>query len=167
MANVVMAPHRDEEPRMTSAGADAVEQSASGFGEAILECLPDGLLLVSRAGVILRANEAAAKILDANQASLPGRSIQETFFKAPFSSACIAEVLTKGAEVVRTHEIDGRKLLVSARPLTSPGSDQIVLILRDVTGLGQLVNRLQTSFEKASSDWAGMRRAEFHDAETT
>jgi len=167
MTNVVMAPHRYEEPQMTSAGADAVEQSASGFVEAILESLPDGMLIVSRAGVILRANEAAAKILDAHQASLPGRSIQETFFKAPFASAFIAEVLTKGAEVVRTHEIDGRKLLVSAKPLTSPGSDQIVLILRDVTGLGQLVNRLQTSFEKASSDWAGMRRAESRAGETT
>jgi len=152
---------------MTSAGADAVEQSASGFGEAILECLPDGLLLVSRAGVIIRATETAATILGADHASLPGRSIQETFFKAPFSSAFIGEVLTKGAEVVRTHEIDGRKLLVSARPLTSPETDQIVLILRDVTGLGQLVNRLQTSFEKVSSDWVGMRRAESRVGEAT
>src|SRR5262245_12092881 len=167
MTNVVMVPHRYEEPRMTSAGADAVEQSASGFVEAILESLPDGLLLVSRAGVIIRANETAATILGADHASLPGRSLQETFFKAPFASAFIAEVLTKGAEVVRTHEIDGRKLLVSAKPLTFPKSDQIVLILRDVTGLGQLVNRLQTSFGKASSDWAGMRRAESRAGETT
>jgi PAS domain S-box-containing protein len=167
MTNVLMAPHRCEEQRMASAGTDAAEQSASGFVEAILEGLPDGLLLVSRAGVILRANEAAANILGANQVSLPGRGIQETFFKAPFASLFIAEALTKGAEVVRTHEIDGRKLLVSAKPLPCPGSDQIMLMLRDVTGLGQVVNRLQSSVGKSSSDWAGMRRAESRADETT
>lgn len=167
MTNVVMDTHRCEETRMMSAGADSVGQSDSGFVEAILESLPDGLLLVSRAGVILRANEAAARILGANQASVSGRSLQETFFKAPFASAFIAEALGKGVEVVRTHEIDGRKLLVSAKPLAFSGSDQIVLILRDVTALGQLVSRLQTSFGKASSDWPDMRRAESRAGETT
>jgi transcriptional regulator with PAS, ATPase and Fis domain len=167
MTNVGMSSQRCEEPRMMSAAADPVEQSASGFVDAILESLPDGLLLVSRTGVILRANEAAAKILRANQAALPGRSIHETVFKAPFASAFIAEALAKGAEVKRAHGIDGRRLFVSAKPLALSGSDQIVLILRDVTGLGQLVNRLQTSLGTASSDWAGMRRAESLTGETT
>ena len=167
MTNVGMSSQKCEEPRTMSAGADPVEQSASDFVDAILESLPDGLLLVSRAGVILQANEAAAKILRANQASLPGRSLHETVFKAPFASAFIAEALAKGAEVERAHEIDGRKLLVSAKPLAFSGSDQIVLILRDVTGLGRLVNRLQTSLGTASSDWAGMRRAESRTDETT
>jgi len=153
-----------DEPYAVPAVADSGEPGSPV--EAILEGVPDGILLVSRAGVILRANQAAAKILGIDRASLHGRSIQETLFKAPFASAFMAEVVTRRAEVERTHRIDGRKLLVTAKPLAVPGSDQIVLVLRDVTGLGRLVSRLQASIRAPSSDWADMRRAESRGDET-
>ncbi|MGH7319451.1 MAG: sigma-54 interaction domain-containing protein [Candidatus Rokuibacteriota bacterium] len=153
-------------------GSDAVPRVADGgepggsLVDAILEGVPDGLLLVSRAGVILLANQAASKILGADRASLHGRTIEETLFQAPFASAFMAEVVSKRADVTRTHKIDGRNLLVSARPLALPGSDQIVLVLRDVTGVGHLVSRLQTSIRGSSSDWADMRQAESGSDET-
>jgi transcriptional regulator with PAS, ATPase and Fis domain len=133
---------------------------------AILEGVSDGVLLVSREGVILHANQAAAKLIDIDQGSLAGRSIHETLFNAPLAAAFIAEVVTRRAEVTRTHRLKGRKLLVTAKPLAISESEQIVVFLRDVTGLGQLVSQLQTSIQADSSEWTDMRRAESAANET-
>ncbi len=138
----------------------------AGLVDAVLEGVPDGLLIVSRAGVILRANQAAAIILGADRASLHGRNIEATLFKAPFTSAFMAEVVSKRADVARIHNIAGRNLLVSARPLAVPGTDQIVLVLRDVTGVRHLVSRVQTSNGAPSPNWADMRQVESRTDET-
>ncbi|HET9491400.1 MAG TPA: sigma 54-interacting transcriptional regulator [Methylomirabilota bacterium] len=154
-------PHSYAVPAVGEAG-----EPGANFVHAILEGVSDGILVVSRGGIILQVNQAAAKLVGSERGVLLGRSIHETFFDAPFASAFIAEAVTRRAEVTRTHRIEGRKLLVTAKPLAVPGSDQVVVFLRDVTGLGQLVSRLRPSDRTTSADWTDMRRAESPANET-
>src|SRR5262245_41830109 len=114
-----------EEPNAVSMLANHGERGGildSGLVQAILEGVPDGVLLVSRDGLVLRANQAAATILETNPATLHGRKIQEILVNAPLSSAFFTDVLTRWAEVTCNHRIDGRNLLISAKPLAVPGS---------------------------------------------
>jgi PAS domain S-box-containing protein len=144
---------------------------AATLGEADLLAMvdgaSDGLLVLSRAGQIVRANEAAAEMLNSARDRLIGRSIQEVLFRDHFESSFIAEAIVKGSTVNRACDLpDGRKFTISAWPVAKGAkpASAFVLVIRDVTGARQqVVNRLQAPARILGSRWVDMRRAQMQE----
>ena len=129
--------------------------------EAMIDGLPDGLALLSIAGEILRVNEAAAALFGVPRTSLLGRSAVDPDLDFTVEAAWIHEVLATQHAVSRTVELPGnRKAMVSlrARPDDGGKPSYVVLAVRDVTAIGEPVNRVSTTAPAAGAGWWDLRR---------
>jgi two-component system phosphate regulon sensor histidine kinase PhoR len=115
--------------------ADRFDALRHGQAEsaALVEAMVEGVLAADGKGRIVTANSAARRLLGyAPDDPLP--DLQE-LFRVKGARDVVSQV-TRGASVEgRELEMDGRMLLVSARPLNSGGA---VLVLHDVTDVRRL-----------------------------
>ncbi len=122
--------------------------------EAMVEGASEGLVLVSADGLILRANQAAAELIEHDRDRMIGRSIQDLLFKPAFGGSLVDEIVNTNLAVSRTYVLaDGRSILVLGRPVAT-GVARALLVLRDVTSMKQLVRRAQRA---AKPTWAELR----------
>jgi PAS domain S-box-containing protein len=129
--------------------------------EAMIDGLPDGLALLSTAGQILRVNEAAAALFGVPQTSLVGRSAADPDLDFTLEPAWLQEVLATRHAVSRTVDLPGgRKAMLSLRARTDDGGkpSYVVVVVRDVTAIGELVNRVNTTAPTAAAGWWDLRR---------
>ena len=115
--------------------ADRFDALRHGQAEsaALVEAMVEGVLAADGKGRILTANSAARRLLGYGpEESLP--DLQE-LFRVKGARDVVSQV-THGAVIeARELELDGRMLLVSARPLNSGGA---VLVMHDVTDVRRL-----------------------------
>jgi two-component system phosphate regulon sensor histidine kinase PhoR len=121
--------HRQLDERF---GALRSEQAASA---ALVESMVEGVLAADGRGRITTANEAARRLLGYESGvALPDLP---TLFRAKAARE-VVDAVREGRPVQdRQLEVDGRTLLVNARPL---GGDGAVLVLHDLTELRRLEN---------------------------
>jgi two-component system phosphate regulon sensor histidine kinase PhoR len=121
--------HRQMDERF---GALRAEQAASA---ALVEAMMEGVIAADGRGRITTANEAARRLLGYEAGvALPDLP---TLFRAK-AAAEVVNAVREGRPVQdRQLEVDGRTLLVNARPL---GEDGAVLVLHDLTELRRLEN---------------------------
>jgi len=132
--------------------------------EAMVEGASEGLVLLSADSVILQANRAAVGMIG-DAPRIIGRCIHDVLFKAPFEASFINEVLATNIAVTRAFDLaDGRSILVLARPVAA-GVARVLLVLCDVSGMKQLVNRAQGAGRVGKRAWAEMRRTETTETE--
>jgi two-component system, OmpR family, phosphate regulon sensor histidine kinase PhoR len=115
--------------------ADRFDALRHGQAEsaALVEAMVEGVLAADGRGRILTANSAARRLLGYGPEE-PLPDLQE-LFRVKGARDVVSQV-TQGAVVEgRELELDGRMLLVSARPLNSGGA---VLVLHDVTDVRRL-----------------------------
>ncbi len=115
--------------------ADRFDALRHGQAEsaALVEAMVEGVLAADGKGRILTANSAARRLLGYGPEE-PLPDLQE-LFRVKGARDVVSQV-TQGAVVEgRELELDGRMLLVSARPLNSGGA---VLVLHDVTNVRRL-----------------------------
>ena len=133
--------------------------------EALIESAPDGLALLTTDGRFVRVNEAVTQLLGLPRESLVGRFIGDDDIGLHFNASSILDVLSSQAAVSRTVSLHGdRKAMVTMRAWRG-GDDQpryLSLAVRDVTGINQLVSRVQTPASPPASEarWSQMRRGE-------
>ncbi len=128
--------------------------------EAMVEGASEGLVLLSADSLILQANRAAAGMIGDDHIPIIGRPIHDVLFKATFEASFIGEVVATNVAVTWTYDLaDGRSILVVARPVVA-GAARVLLILCDVSGMKQLMNRAQGAGRVGKRTWAEMRRTE-------
>src|SRR6266849_1978785 len=128
--------------------------------EAMVEGASEGLVLLSADSLILQANRAAAGMIGDDHIPIIGRPIHDVLFKATFEASFIGEVVATNVAVTWTYDLaDGRSILVVARPVVA-GAVRVLLILCDVSGMKQLMNRAQGAGRVGKRTWAEMRRTE-------
>jgi PAS domain S-box-containing protein len=112
---------------------------------ALVDGAAEGLLLLSPAGIILRSNEAAARLLGITTGELRNRRLDEVMGRTGWEPGFLAQARAKGGIVSRAHDLGaGRKALVSARTTrTTAGEAPLFAVtIRDVTSMSLLVSRL-------------------------
>ena len=113
-------------------GALRAEQAASA---ALVEAMMEGVIAADGRGRITTANEAARRLLGYEAGvALPDLP---TLFRAKAAREVVNAVREGRPVQDRQLEVDGRTLLVNARPL---GEDGAVLVLHDLTELRRLEN---------------------------
>lgn len=128
---------------------------------ALVEGSADGLLLLSATGVILEANGASARLLGIDREALTGRALKDVTALPRREPGFLSQALSSGATVSLFQNLPGgRKALVSARAtVVSPGDAPVVVVtIHDVTGVGQLVSRVQERVPVAGQQWSELRR---------
>jgi PAS domain S-box-containing protein len=131
--------------------------------EALVESAPDGLVLLSPHGEILRVNEAATNLLDAQREELVGRSVVDRAVGLNIDEAWVLDALSSQAAVSRAVELrGGRKAVLTMHVRRDAGGQpqHLILIVRDVTAVNQLVGRVQAATMSPGSRWGQMRRSE-------
>ncbi|HVQ74578.1 MAG TPA: sigma 54-interacting transcriptional regulator [Candidatus Binatia bacterium] len=122
--------------------------------QAMVESVQDGVCLLGPGGRLLHANRAACEMLVLEPWAW-GDDLRALSASTGFDWSVAEEVIARklAVSVVQTLG-DGRKVLVSATPsLSGRGEvDHIVLVLRDVTGFGQAMSRLQEAADLAGSE---------------
>lgn len=99
---------------------------------ALVNAMVEGVIASDRRGRIVRANPAARQLLGYGDESLP---VLEQLFRAKAAREVVADVLAGSPVQDRELELDGRTLLVNARPLPGGGA---VLVLHDLTTMRRL-----------------------------
>ena len=130
--------------------------------EALIEGAADGLALLSTHGQILRVNEAATHLLGLSRDELVGRFVADEHIGLSVDGAWALDALASRNAVSRTVDLPaGGKAMVTLRAWR--GSDDqpryLMLALRDMTGVGQLVNSVQAA-PAGATRWWQMRRSE-------
>ena len=130
--------------------------------EALIEGATDGLALLSTQGQILRVNEAATRLFALGREELVGRFVADEQIGINVDEAWALDALASRDAVSRTVDLpDGRKGMITMRAWR--GSDDepryLLLVIRDVTGVGQLVTTIQAAPASAPRWWQ-MRRSE-------
>lgn len=131
--------------------------------EALIEGVPDGLALLSTNGRILRVNEAAAHLLGVRRDDLVGRFVADDHIGLSIEGSWVLDALSREAAVSRALDLrGGRKAIVTMRAQRGAGGEPQYLILsvRDVTGISQLVSRVQAAAPVSAARWWQMRRGE-------
>jgi signal transduction histidine kinase len=129
MVQALRQMHRQMDERFTALKA---EQAASA---ALVESMVEGVLAADGRGRITTANAAARRLLGYGESdTLPDLP---TLFRAKAAREVVDAVREGRAVQDRQLEVDGRTLLVNARPL---GGDGAVLVLHDLTELRRLEN---------------------------
>ncbi|MBL8620632.1 MAG: PAS domain S-box protein [Myxococcales bacterium] len=116
------------------------------LASALVAALPDGVLMIDAAGVVVAANRAAGELLGFAEAELVGRGLVELYFHPEEAHE---RTLADRAGVDgrptprewRTQAGARRVLLVTSRVL----GDQVALVLRDPGDLADMVERLLRS----------------------
>jgi PAS domain S-box-containing protein len=130
--------------------------------EALIEGATDGLALLSTQGQILRVNEAATNLFAMPREELVGRFVAADDIGINVDGAWALDALSSRDAVSRTVDLpDGRKAMVTMRAWrgTDDQPRYLLLVVRDVTGVGQLVTNAQTAPASATRWWQ-MRRSE-------
>lgn len=131
--------------------------------EALIDGAPDGLALLSTDGRVLRVNEAVANLLGVERDELVGRFIADDHLGLKVEASWVLDALSSQAAVSRTLDLRGeRKAMVTLRAWRGADAQPryLILVVRDVTGLGQLVNRAQAAPPASAARWWQMRRSE-------
>jgi PAS domain S-box-containing protein len=131
--------------------------------EALIEGAPDGLALLSTNGQFLLVNEAATHLLGVRREDLLSRFVADGGLGLGIEGAWVLDVLASQAAVSRTLELrGGRKAMVTMRARRgADGQPQyLILVVRDVTGISQLVSRVQAATPTSAARWWQMRRSE-------
>src|ERR1043166_138885 len=137
--------------------------------ESVFECYPEGIVVLSPDGFVIRINGIAAELLNVAAPDGGGPPLVET----PLASAFGPSVMTTmqhGLPAPRVHELaGGRTIAVSARPVSSGRhpSPCVLVMLRDA-GTGH--ERRRTTDRRpigSRTSWVDLRQVEFDDDETT
>lgn len=131
--------------------------------EALIDGTSDGLALLSTDGRFVRVNEATAQLLGVGRRDLVGRCIADDDVGLRVEASWVLEALSTQAAVSRALDIrDGLKVMVTLRAWRgADGQPQyLILVVRDVTGIGQLVSRAQAATPVSGARWWQMRRGE-------
>lgn len=106
----------------------------------------DGLCVLSPTQVILKCNRMAGEILGFSREDVLDRTAEGVSRHSGFDWSITREVATRRVSVTVIQNLhDGRKLMVSGAPVFSGTDDllYVVLTVRDITGMGQVMTRLQ------------------------
>jgi PAS domain S-box-containing protein len=131
--------------------------------EAMIESVPDGLALLSAAGHILRVNEAAAALFGVPRQYLVGRSAVGPGLDIALDAAWIQETASTQQVVSRTVDLPGgRKAMITLRARSDENGQPcyVIVVVRDVTAIGQLVNRVSTTTPAGGAGWWDIRRTD-------
>jgi len=131
--------------------------------EALIEGASDGLALLSTHGEILRVNEAATYLLGVRREDLVGRFVADRDLGLKIDGAWMLDALSSQVAVSRALDLPGgRKTIVTMRARRgADGQPQyLILVVRDVTGINQLVSRVQAAAPTSAARWWQMRRSE-------
>jgi PAS domain S-box-containing protein len=129
--------------------------------EALIEGAPDGLLLLSTQGQILRVNEAATELLGARREELVGRFVSDDTMGLNIDGASVLSALSGGDAVSRTMDLPGtRKALITLRAWRGDAQQPryLLLVVREVTGIGQPVSNGYAGAHGDGLPWSQMRR---------
>ena len=129
---------------------------------ALVEGAAGGLLLLSPAGVIVKANESAAQLLGVTKDALLDRHLDKVMPRIGWEPSFLAQAFSTGGIVSRTHDLGaGRKALVSARTTNAPRGDApfVVVTISDVTSVNLLVSRIDQNAPAPDNRWSQLRRA--------
>jgi PAS domain S-box-containing protein len=123
----------------------------------------DGLALLSAGGRIVQVNEVVARFLGTSCEHLLGRLVTDPVIGLQIEPDFLSRALSTRAGVSRAQALgDGRKALVTIRPVdaSDDGMQHLLLAIRDVTGVEQLVSRIQATAPARPGRWWEMRRGE-------
>lgn len=139
-----------------------VRDGHAGLLEAVIEAFPDGLVLITASGVVLRGNQQAAELLGVPLAALTGRSVDELAPPLSIEMKHIRHVAATRQTASWTQDLpDGRKLLVSARPVSTSAAEAgpVLMVLRNVTGMNALLSRVHGTGPALRTRWVDGRGA--------
>ena len=142
--------HGDESGPLPFTSSDA------GALEALIDATADGLALLSRDGRIVRVNEAATRLLGVDRRQLLGRSAGDVDIALTSDGVWIREALTTSDAVSRVVDLSsGGKALVTVRAWRSTEGEApyLILLLRDVTGVGELVKTVTPTPTSGGRSW--------------
>jgi PAS domain S-box-containing protein len=131
--------------------------------EALVEAAPDGFALLSADGRVLRINEAAAHLIGLSRDEIVGRCVTDDDIGLGIEAPWVVDALARQAAVSRAIDLrGGGKAMVTLRPwrTTDDQPQYLILILRDVTGVNQLVSGAQSAVPAGGARWCQMRRGE-------
>ena len=131
--------------------------------EALIDGAPDGLALLSTDGRFLRVNEALVQLLGLERDELVGRFIADEHIGLRLEASWVLDALSSQAAVSRTLDLrDDRKAMVTLRAWRGADAQPqyLILVVRDVTGISQLVSHAQTAVSASGARWWQMRRSE-------
>jgi PAS domain S-box-containing protein len=114
--------------------------------ETLVEASHDGLTIETGTGTVLYLNARAAELAGAKREEFLGRNTAELVSAGYFDRSVGLEVIRTGLQVSMLQTVrDGRKLLVSGKPIHSPAGEleYIVVTDRDVTEFQGAMNRLE------------------------
>ncbi len=120
--------------------------------DAMVEGAREGLCVLSADRIMLRSNQTAAELLGFDPARAVGRPVHELGVQQNFDWSITAEVAAGRVAVSGVQNLQGgSKLLISAVPRMSADGQLafIVVTLREITGIGQVMNRLRDAVEQA------------------
>jgi PAS domain S-box-containing protein len=118
--------------------------------EATVAAAREGLCVLSPQGILLHGNQAAGEFLGFEPDRMVGRPIHEIGVDRDFDWSISGEVIAGRITVSTIQTLrDGRKLLVSGVPISSPDGElaYVVVTLREVTEMGQVMSRLRDTVE--------------------
>ncbi len=131
--------------------------------QVLIEGASDGLALLSSDGRVLRVNQAAANLLGVQPGDLVGRCVTAADVGLSVDEAWILEVVSSRDTVGRTVDLPGGgQAMVTLRAWrgTDDRPRYLILVVRDVTRIGQLRDRAQPTSPASAGRWWQMRRGE-------
>lgn len=120
--------------------------------EALVEGAREGLCVLSPARIMLHSNPVAAELLSFRAADAVGRPVHELGVESDFDWSISGEVAAGRVAVSSVQTLrDGRKVLVSAVPVSAPEGrlSYIVVTIRETTGMSQVMSRLRDAVDLA------------------
>lgn len=106
--------------------------------QALLESCFDEIFITDERGTVLAVSPTCERFYGVQPTEITGRSVRELERKGVFSpSATLLVMQTKQREIVLQRTATGRRLLVTATPVSGPSGEviRIVSVARDVTEL--------------------------------
>ena len=119
--------------------------------DAMVEGAGEGLCVLSADRIMLRSNQTAAELLGFDPARAVGRPVHELGVQQNFDWSITTEVAAGRVAISGVQNLrGGSKLLVSAVPRMSADGQLafIVVTIREITGIGQVMNRLRDAVEQ-------------------
>ena len=142
--------------------------SAESLVDAVLDTFPDGLCLLTPTRIVVKSNQMAARFLGVDAAALTGQSLDSVTALRSVDPDFLSNVTAGGAMATTTvmEMPDGRRVMLSARPILSPSGEplHIVLVLRDVGTLSRLVAQVSDTVPTQSHGWSDVRQGMNDDA---
>jgi transcriptional regulator with PAS, ATPase and Fis domain len=130
--------------------------------QAMVDGAREGLCIMSPEAILLHSNQVAGDLLGFQANEATGRPVQSLGAEHGFDWTLAGEVVA-GRTAVSTIQTlpPDRKLLVSAVPSFSADGAlaYIVVTMREITGMGQVMNRLRDAVEQAEHSRSLLARA--------